>query len=151
MGPGKESGAVNPGRVIEECAKGNPAVYPFRADTRFPLMYYKDAVRSIVELGAAPLDRIKTVIYVVDGVSPTPSSQELAEAIRTKIPDASVQLQSDPQVQRVVDEVARPIDDNNARREWGWKPHFDLERMVEDFLQELGVSPPNCHRREGVR
>jgi nucleoside-diphosphate-sugar epimerase len=35
----------------------------------------------------------------------------------------------------------KPIDDSCAREEWGWKPEYDQERIVEDFLQELTQNP----------
>jgi nucleoside-diphosphate-sugar epimerase len=36
-----------------------------------------------------------------------------------------------------MDPMARPLADNNARTEWGWRPRYGLEEMVDDFLQEL--------------
>ena len=34
-----------------------------------------------------------------------------------------------------------PLDDRNARQEWGWEPMYTLEHMVEDFLDELRTHP----------
>jgi len=40
------------------------------------------------------------------------------------------------QIQRALD-MLLPLDDSNARREWAWKPNYDLEQTVVDFLSEL--------------
>ncbi len=34
-----------------------------------------------------------------------------------------------------------PIDDSNARQEWGWAPRHDQERIIDDFLRELKLHP----------
>ena len=37
--------------------------------------------------------------------------------------------------------MSRPLADDNARTEWGWRPVYGLEEMVDDFLQELRLHP----------
>lgn len=143
VGPGRAPGGsgVYWSWVVEACAKGQPFTMPVRPDSRVPLMYFKDAARALVRLGAAPVDAIKTVSYVLDGVTPTPTAGELAAMVRAHVPGAQIAFEPDPQVQRVVDEVVRPIDDRNARQEWDWAPAYGLERMVGDFLQEIRRNP----------
>jgi threonine 3-dehydrogenase len=143
VGPGRAPGGsgVYWSWVVEACAKEQPFTMPVRPDSRMPLMYFKDAARALVYLGAAPVDAIKTVNYVLDGVTPTPEAGEVAAMVRAHIPGAQIAFQPDPQIQRVVDNVVRPIDDRHARQEWHWAPAYDLERMVGDFLQELRRNP----------
>jgi threonine 3-dehydrogenase len=126
--------------VIEECAKGNPFTIWVKPETRIPVMYIKDAARAAVRLAAAPLEQIRTVTYLVDGKKPTPSAQELADAVRAKLPEAQIVFRPDLEIQRAVDGVL-PLDDRNARQEWGWEPEYALERMVEDFLDQLRTHP----------
>jgi threonine 3-dehydrogenase len=123
--------------VIEECGKGNPFTMPLTPETRLPNMYIKDAASALIMLGQAPLENIKTVNYVVDGIKPTPSVGELAEAVRARVSGAQIDFQTDPNLQRFVDEFVRPLDDSNAREEWGWKLDYDLEQMVDDIVKEL--------------
>jgi threonine 3-dehydrogenase len=126
--------------VIEECAKGKPFTIWVTPETRVPVMYIKDAARATVQLAAAPWEQIKTVTYLIDGQKPTPSAQDLADAVRAKLPEAQITFRPDLEIQRVLDRVL-PLDDRNARQEWGWEPTYTLERMVEDFLGELRTHP----------
>jgi threonine 3-dehydrogenase len=124
--------------VIEECAKGKPFTIWVKPETRVPVMYIKDAARATVQLATVPVEQIKTVTYLVDGKKPTPSAQELADAVRTKLPTAQITFRPDLEIQRIIDSVL-PLDDRNARQEWGWEPTYTLEHMVEDFLDELQI------------
>jgi nucleoside-diphosphate-sugar epimerase len=82
----------------------------------------------------------ETVLYLLDGVKPTPSAGEIADMVRDRVPGARIDFKPDEELQRIVDSL-RPLDDGNARREWGWRPEYDLERMVDDFLKELKQNP----------
>ena len=127
--------------VIEECAKGNPFTMTVTPETAVPLMYYKDAARAMIELGQAPLENIRTVNYLVDGVKPTPTAAQLAAAVRQVIPDAAIEFAPDESVQALLDQLLRPIDDSRARTEWGWQPVYDQAAIVDDFLAELREHP----------
>ena len=142
IGPGVRSPGVvqYTSWVIEECAKGNPFTIWVKPETRVPVMYIKDAARATVQLATAPVEQIKTVTYLIDGKKPTPSAQELADTVQAKLPEAQITFRPDLEIQRIIDSVL-PLDDHNARREWGWEPTYTLERMVEDFLDELRKHP----------
>jgi nucleoside-diphosphate-sugar epimerase len=122
--------------VVEECAKGNPFTIWVKPETRVPVMYIKDAAQATVQLATAPVERIKTVTYLIDGKKPTPSARELADAVQSRLPTAQITFRPDPEIQRIIDSIL-PLDDHNAQQEWGWKPTYTLERLVEDFLNEL--------------
>lgn len=142
IGPGRPPAGSSPSSwVIEECAKGNPFTLPWNSETKLPSLYVKDAAWSLVALGDAPLENINTVNYVVDGLTPTPSAGELADAVRSKVPGAQIDFHPVPEIQNYIDSLVRPVDDSNARQEWGWKPQYDLEGMVDDFLQEVKLHP----------
>jgi threonine 3-dehydrogenase len=121
--------------VIEASTKGMPFAIPVAPETRIPILYLKDAARALVELAAAPPERIRTAMYLLGGA--TPSAAELAERIRARIPAARIEFRPDPALQRLVDPVARPVVDDEARAEWGWQPRYDLEAMLDDFLAAL--------------
>jgi threonine 3-dehydrogenase len=144
VGPGvKTPGVVQYNAwVIEECAKGKPFTIWVRPDTRCPVMYFKDAARAIVMLGETSLANIKMVNYVVAGPTPAASAQELADIVRAKVPGARIDFKVDEECQKIMDKLgALPLDDHVARQEWGWKPEYDQEGIVEDFLKELKVHP----------
>lgn len=123
--------------MIEHAARGEPFTVWTAPEATIALLYYKDAARAAIDLADAPSDSIKSINYLVDGITPTPNAGELAEAVRARIPDA--QITFDPSSPRAAAMAApRLIDDAAARREWGWQQNFDLEAMLDDFLAEVG-------------
>lgn len=139
VGPGiKTAGVVQyTSWVIEESAKGNPFTIKVKPETRCPIMYFKDAARAIHLLAEAPLESIKTVNYLADGAGQTPSAQELVDIVRQKIPNSRITFDPDLELQKTLDKFLLPLDDSLARQEWGWKPVYDQEAIVEDFLKEM--------------
>jgi nucleoside-diphosphate-sugar epimerase len=105
------------------------------------VIYFKDAARAIVALGQAPRDAIQTTNYVLAGAVPTASAGELAAIVRAKVPGAQITFEPNREWQAVVDRLALPLDDRNARLEWQWSAQYDQERMVDDFLGELRLHP----------
>ena len=102
-------------------------------------MYFKDAARALVQLAEAPLQNIKMVNYVIAGPTPIPSAGELVELVRAKVPGAQIDFKPDPQLQGTL--AFLPVDDSKARQEWNWKPSYDQERIIDDFLRELQLHP----------
>ena len=143
VGPGvKTPGIVQYNAwVIEECAKGKPYIMYVKPETRCPVMYFKDSARAIVMLGAAPVENIKMVNYIIAGPTPAASAQELVDLVRSKVPGARIEFQVDENRQKIIDGFTKPLDDGVARKEWGWKPEYDPERIVEDFLEEMKMHP----------
>jgi nucleoside-diphosphate-sugar epimerase len=143
VGPGvKTPGIVQYNAwVIEECAKGKPYIMYVKPETRCPVMYFKDSARAIVMLGAAPVENIKMVNYIIAGPTPAASAQELVDLVRSKVPGARIEFQVDEKRQKIIDGFTKPLDDGVARQEWGWKPEYDPKRIVEDFLEEMKMHP----------
>lgn len=42
-----------------------------------------------------------------------------------------------PDREKIAQGWPNSIDDSAARRDWGWKPEYDLARMTEDMLLHL--------------
>ena len=126
--------------VIEVCARGEPFTITLKPETKVPVIYFKDAAQAIVRLGEAPLENIKTVNYIVAGVSPIASAGELAEIVRAKVPGAEISFDPNLEVQAILDKFLLPLDDSSAQQEWGWRCEYDQERIVNDFLQELKLN-----------
>ena len=127
--------------VIEECARGNPFTMTVTPETAVPLMYYKDAAQAMIQLGQAPLENIKTVNYLVDGLKPAPTVAQWAGTVRQAIPGATIDFAPDWGLQLILDQLLRPLDDSRARAEWGWQPAYDQAAIVTDFLLELQQHP----------
>jgi threonine 3-dehydrogenase len=127
--------------VIEHSAKGKPFTIWTKPETPHAIVYYKDAAQAMIQLANAPLKNLKRTTYVIAGVRPIPTAGELANIVRQKIPTAHITFAPDPEKQKILDDLSRPIKDDNAQQEWNWHPKYDLEHMVDDFLDELKRHP----------
>ncbi len=106
-----------------------------RPDTRIPLMYMPDSTRALVELADAPRDRLTRCVYNVAAFSPT--AEEIAAVVREHVPGADLSFEPDPVRQGILDSWPDELDDSLARRDWGWRPSFDLSRMASDLIPLL--------------
>ena len=141
VGPGVTTPGISQytSHAIEASARGEPYTIFVEPRTRVPIIHVRDAAEAMVRLAAAPADRIETVVYLLAGITPTPTAQQLADAIRARLPDANLTFQPDPAVQAVHDarRALASIDDANARREWNWRPTYDLERIVDEMASQI--------------
>ena len=141
VGPGVTTPGISQytSRAIEASARNEPYTIFVEPRTRVPIIYIREAAEAIVKLAAAPTDRIQTVVYLLAGTTPTPTAQDLADAIRARLPHANLDFRPDPAVQAVHDErrTLASIDDGNARREWGWRSVYDLDRIVEEIVNDV--------------
>jgi len=124
--------------MIEASIRGKPYTVNVTPETRIPVLYVADAARAMFELAKTPREKIKTVNYLIDGVKPTPSAEELAQMVRSKIPTAKIDFQPDEKWVSILEMIALPIDDSRAREEWGWEPRYDYLKIIDCFLQEAG-------------
>jgi len=100
-----------------------------------PMMYIPDALRATIELMEAPSEAIgERGSYNLAGVSFTPL--EIAAAIRRRIPGFTMTCEPDFR-QAIAASWPRSIDDGVAQRDWGWRPQYDLQAMVDDMLENL--------------
>ena len=111
-----------------------------RGDTRLDMMYMPDAIRAMLELMEADADRlVHRNAFNVAAMSFSPD--ELAGEIRKHIPDFAIDYEVDPVRQAIADSWPERMDDEAARREWGWKAEYHLPRMTADMLDKLGWRP----------
>ncbi|MFM7671095.1 MAG: NAD-dependent epimerase/dehydratase family protein [Bacteroidota bacterium] len=104
-------------------------------NTFLPMMYMPDAIRATLELMEAPADKIKIrTSYNVSAMSFSPA--QIADSIRTHIPDFSIRYQSDYR-QAIADSWPQSIDDACARADWGWKEEYGLSAMTSDMIEKL--------------
>ena len=93
-------------------------------NTALPMMYMDDAVKATIDLMKAPKDLIKVrSSYNLAAISFTP--EELFLAIRKELPSFEIKYAPDFR-QAIADSWPDSIDDSNARKDWGWKPSFDI-------------------------
>jgi threonine 3-dehydrogenase len=139
VGPGIKSegyGQYNP-CMIESALKGIPFEVWVTEETAIPIMYIKDAIRCLLELFEAKEGKIKTRVYCVGQITPSPTAGDLLNEIKRHIKNISVTFKPDPKIMDVIDSLPEGLNDQNARKEWGWSIQYGLKEMVEDFVKEF--------------
>jgi nucleoside-diphosphate-sugar epimerase len=103
-------------------------------NTVLPMMYIADCIKCLIDLLEVDASNIQRRVYNVTSMSF--SVEELANEIKKHIPEFKIIYKPDFR-QEIADSWPKTIDDSLARKEWGWKPQFDLEMMTEDMIKKL--------------
>ncbi len=110
------------------------------ADTVMPMMYMPDAIRAAIEFMAAPRSRLRTHLgYNLAAMSF--SAGELAKEVKRHLPEFVCTYKPDER-QKIADSWPKSIDDRCSRRDWGWKPQYNLRRTVADMLEPSPAPRP---------
>jgi threonine 3-dehydrogenase len=120
-----------------EAARAGRFTFTARPDTPLAVIYVRDVLRAFVSLLAAPAAGLSRCVYNIAGMTVTPG--EIAAAIQRRLPDAVLNFQPDDAVDRVLASWPGQIDDSTARRDWQWRPEWNLERMTDDFLATVAA------------
>ena len=118
--------------MIHAAARGERYRLFVRPDTRIPFMAMPDAVDALVQLGEAPPGRLTRSTYNVSAFSMT--AEEILELVRSAFPKAAIEWAVDAKRQRIVDSWPVDVDDETARRDWGFAPRYDASRAFRDYL-----------------
>ena len=142
--PGVISWKVEPGGGTTDYAvdvfygairEGRYSCY-LRPGTYLPMMYVPDAIKAMIEVAEADIEGLRHhADYNVNSMSFEP--EELAEAIRRRVPGFTIDYDVDPLRQYIADSWPNSLDDTAARQEWGWRPEYGLEAMVDDMFENL--------------
>ena len=104
-------------------------------ETKLPMIFMDDAIRSTIELMQAPKNSIKTrTSYNLGSMSFSPS--EIASEIQKLYPNFKVEYNADFR-QEIADKWPKSINDDQAREDWNWKPKYDLKSMTVLMLEKL--------------
>jgi len=104
-------------------------------ETKLPMIFMDDAIRSTIELMQAPKNSIKTrTSYNLGSMSFSPS--EIASEIQKLYPNFKVEYNVDFR-QEIADKWPKSINDDQAREDWNWKPKYDLKSMTVLMLEKL--------------
>ncbi len=106
-----------------------------REDTRLPMMYMPDCLKSILDLMDADPARLRHHSnFNVTAMSFT--AGELAAEIRKHVPGFICEYAPDFR-QAIADSWPTSLDDSAAREEWGWSPAHDMASMTTEMLAAL--------------
>jgi len=122
--------------IFYEAIKNKKYICFLKKDTILPMMYMPDCIKGTMDLMQADLKKLKHHCDF-NMASMSFSAGELAAEIKKHIPEFKVDYKPDFR-QAIADSWPESIDDSVARKEWGWKPSYDLSSMTEDMLDVLG-------------
>ncbi|MEQ8767523.1 MAG: NAD-dependent epimerase/dehydratase family protein [Planctomycetota bacterium] len=118
--------------MIHAAAAGKPYECFVREDTRITFMAMPDAIRALLGLMEAPVEKLTDRVYNVGAFNP--SAGEFAELVRGAFPDADIRFVPDENRQGIVDSWPEDVDDGRARTDWGHEPQYNLKRCFDEYL-----------------
>lgn len=122
--------------IYYAAVKGEEFVCPIAGGTFMDMMYMPDALRAAVEIMEADPSRlVHRNSFNIASMSFDP--EILSAKIREHIPGFKMHYEVDPVRQAIADSWPDKMDDSCARKEWGWKPTYDLESMTVDMIEAL--------------
>lgn len=104
-------------------------------DTYLPMMYMEDAINATLQLMDADKERLSIrTSYNISGMSFSP--KEIYESILAFYPNFIIEYQSDFR-QKIADSWPNSIDDSIAKKDWNWKPAYNLPSMTATIVKNL--------------
>ncbi|MBQ9892376.1 MAG: NAD-dependent epimerase/dehydratase family protein [Bacteroidales bacterium] len=122
--------------IFYAAVKGEEFVCPIGAGTFMDMMYMSDALKAATDImNADPSRLVHRNAFNVTAMSFDP--EILYHKIRERIPGFRMRYEVDPVRQAIANSWPDRMDDSCAREEWGWKPSFGLDEMVDDMILKL--------------
>jgi nucleoside-diphosphate-sugar epimerase len=118
--------------MIHAAAQGKPYACFVRPDTRIPFMAMPDAIAALLQLGAVNRHHLTRTVYNIGAFNP--SAGEVESIVRTAFPNAEITTAVDEKRQGIVDSWPADVNDSTARRDWGFRPEYDLSQAFSEYL-----------------
>jgi nucleoside-diphosphate-sugar epimerase len=104
--------------------------------TRLDMMYMPDAVRAAIQLMEAdPAKLIHRNAFNATAMSLAP--EDIYAEIKKHVPDFTITYKIDPVRQAIADSWPHSMDDSAARKEWRWRPEYNLPAMTKEMIERL--------------
>lgn len=104
--------------------------------TKLDMMYMPDALEGAIKLMETDTSKLKhRNAFNVTAMSFAP--EDIYAEIKKHIPEFTMDYKIDPVRQGIADSWPNSMDDSAARKEWGWKPKYNLSEMTKDMLKVL--------------
>lgn len=118
--------------MLHHAAQGKPYPCFVRPDATLPFMVMPDAIKSLLQLEAAPREALSRLVYNVTSFSIT--AQGIYDIAKRFFPGSDITFAPHESRQAIVDSWPAEIDDCAARQDWGWSPDYDITRSFDNFL-----------------
>ncbi|GAB4496217.1 MAG: NAD-dependent epimerase/dehydratase family protein [Anaerolineales bacterium] len=118
--------------MLHAAAQGKPYACFVREDVAIPFMAMPDAIKALLQLAAAPREKLRRHVYNVTSFSL--SAEGFRDWVLKYFPNAEITFKPDVKRQAIVDSWPVDLDDSAARRDWGWQPEYGVERAFDEYL-----------------
>ena len=118
--------------MIHAAAKGEPYKCFVDEGAQIPFMAMPDGVKALIELANTPKANLSQGVYNLGAFSC--AAGELRDRVKKVFPEAQITFAPDKPRARIVDTWPADVDDAPARRDWGWKPDYDVDRAFDEYL-----------------
>lgn len=122
--------------MLHAAAQGKPYACFVREDTKISFMAMPDAIKSLLMLTDVPREQLTQQVYNIAAFAIT--AGEFRDRAVKAFPGAKITFEPNPRRQGIVDSWPEDVDDSRARKDWGWKPDYDVDTFFEEyFLPEI--------------
>jgi nucleoside-diphosphate-sugar epimerase len=122
--------------IFYEAIKHNKYECFLGPESALPMMFMPDAIKATIDVMDAPSENLSLrSSYNVAGICFTPKI--LAEEIKKHIPEFEITYKPDFR-QAIADSWPSSINDDVAKKDWGLIYEYDLPKMTEVMLREIG-------------
>ena len=122
--------------MLHHAAQGKPYSCFVREDTKISFMAMPDAIASLLMLTDVPREQLTQQVYNIAAFALT--AGEFRDRALKAFPGADITFEPNPRRQGIVDSWPEDVDDTRARKDWGWKPDYDVDKFFEEyFLPEI--------------
>jgi threonine 3-dehydrogenase len=118
--------------MLHAAAEGVPYACFVREDSAIPFMAMPDAITALLKLAAAPAEKLGRRVYNVTSFSLT--AAQFRDRVLEHFPGAQISFNPDIKRNNIVDSWPADLNDNDARRDWGWQPQFTVDRAFSEYL-----------------
>ncbi|XP_012171054.1 L-threonine 3-dehydrogenase, mitochondrial isoform X2 [Bombus terrestris] len=108
--------------------------------TRLPMIYIEDCLSALFQFLNAPNEQLQRRVYNVTAMSFTP--EELFNELKKHVPDLKISYKPDAR-QYIAESWPQVFDDSEARRDWGWRHKYNLEKLVESMIRDVKKNMSN--------
>jgi len=130
--------------MFHAAAQGTPYACFVGPETWLPFMAMPDAIDALLQLDQAPAAALSRAVYNVSAFSA--SADACARETLVAFPAARITWAPDTRRQGIVDTCPADVNDEAARRDWGFSPAYDFERTFREYLHPAVTARYASHR-----
>lgn len=118
--------------MLHAAAAGAPYACFVDSGTRISFMAMPDAIQSLLMLMDAPRNNLTSQVYNITAFSLT--AGDFRQRALEAFPEAQITFEPNPRRQGIVDSWPEDVDDTLARKDWGWKPEYDVDKFFNKYF-----------------